>query len=600
MLEATAQPTSQSTNLFAAISAMVGFLLALNAVLLTVPERRRFVADLRQQGFGPSQILLILTSQAVMLGLCASLVGVALGDLLSRSLFHEVPSYLTFAFPIGTHPIIPVGTVLLALVCGILATVLASLLPLVDLRGNRPADAVLHDGGEAGHGIGEHTTAAAGLFGGALVLIVTVVVLVAPGLSVLGGVVLAIAAFCLVLPLYELVVRSLKPLTERIRGSMLALAVVELDATAARSVALAGIAAVAVYGMVAVQGARSDLIRGLNAAVVQYLDTADVWVTPDDNFLTVDSFNGAGAAAAVARAPGVAAVREYQGALLDVGTRRLWIRARPPGDRTMIQASQLLSGNLAEATSRLRAGGWAAISNGYAEEHGLRVGDSFALATPTGLARLRVAAITTNVGWPPGAITINTRDFSRDWGSDQPTALEVDLRPGVTPSAGRSAVQRALGAHSGLRVETFAQRQARFEESARQGIKSLSQIATLLLVASSLAIAAALSAAVLQRRARLASLKCDGFDSRQLWRSLLLESAILICIGCLDGAVLGIYGHALASRWLKLSVGFPAPFSLGIGLVLLTLAIVTAIALAVIAVPGLVAARVPPRASFQE
>ncbi len=123
---------------------------------------------------------------------------------------------------------------------------------------------------------------------------------------------------------------------------------------------------------------------------------------------------------------------------------------------------------------------------------------------------------------------------------------------------------------------------------------------TLLLAAASLAIAAALSTAVLQRRARLASLKSDGFDSRQLWRSLLLESAILIAIGCVDGAILGICGHALASRWLKLSVGFPAPFSLGIGLVLLTLAIVTAIALAVIALPGLVAARVPPHTSFQE
>lgn len=71
-------------------------------------------------------------------------------------------------------------------------------------------------------------------------------------------------------------------------------------------------------------------------------------------------------------------------------------------------------------------------------------------------------------------------------------------------------------------------------------------------------------------------------------------------IGCLDGASLGIYGHALASRWLQLSVGFPAPFSLGLGVVFLTLAIITGIALAVIALPGLAAARVPVRASFQQ
>jgi putative ABC transport system permease protein len=524
VLEATAKPTSQSSGLFAAISAMVGFLLALNAVLLTVPERRRVVADLHQQGFGPRQVLLILASQAGMLGLAASLVGVALGDVLSRSLFHEVPSYLTFAFPIGTHPVIPITTVLLALGCGIAATVLASLLPVIDLR-RRAANAAQHDRREEGHGIGKPTTMRAGLTGCALVLAVSILVLLVPDLSVLGGVLLAVATLCLVLPLYEFVIEGLRPVSERMRGSMLALAVVELDATATRSIALAGITAVAVYGMLAVQGARSNLITGLDTAVTQYLNTADVWVTPDDNFLTIDSFRDAPAGAVIARIPSVSSVREYQGTLLDVGTRRLWIRARPIGDRAMIQSSQMIQGNLAEATRRLRERGWAAISNGYAAEHGLQVGDAFLLPTPSGVARLRVAAITTNVGWPPGAITLNTLDYRHYWNTSNPTALEINFKPGITLAAGERAVQDALGDRPGLLVETLAQREARFDESARQGIKSLSQITTLLLVATALAIAAALGAAVLQRRARLALLKTEGFDSRQLWRSLLLVDA---------------------------------------------------------------------------
>ena len=79
-----------------------------------------------------------------------------------------------------------------------------------------------------------------------------------------------------------------------------------------------------------------------------------------------------------------------------------------------------------------------------------------------------------------------------------------------------------------------------------------------------------------------------------------MESAISVAIGCVDGAILGLYGHALASRWLKLSTGFPAPFSLGGTQVLLALAVVTGITLLVIALPGLSAARVPPRVGFQE
>jgi putative ABC transport system permease protein len=266
----------------------------------------------------------------------------------------------------------------------------------------------------------------------------------------------------------------------------------------------------------------------------------------------------------------------------------------------MIQPSQLLHGNLGQATQRIRNGGWAAVSNGFAEERHLKVGDTFTLPTPSGTARLRVAAITTNVGWPPGAITLNDNDYQRYWQTTNPTALEVNLKPGVTPQAGKQAVEHALANRPGLLIQTLREREVRYEASARQGIASLTNIATLLFIATSLAIAAALSAAIWQRRTRLAALKANGFTSLQLLRALLLESLILIGAGCLDGAVFGIYAHALASRWLQLSIGFPAPFSLGLGLVFLTLAIIAAIALAVIALPGLLAARTPAHASFQE
>jgi putative ABC transport system permease protein len=80
----------------------------------------------------------------------------------------------------------------------------------------------------------------------------------------------------------------------------------------------------------------------------------------------------------------------------------------------------------------------------------------------------------------------------------------------------------------------------------------------------------------------------------------LLESAIVLGVGCVTGAIFGVYGHALASRALLLTTGFPAPFSLGSLRIFVTLGLVAGIAMVVIAVPGLLAARVPARASFQE
>ncbi len=600
VLEATARPLGQSTALFAAIGAMVGLLFVVNAMLLTLPERRRSVAELYRQGSEPRQIELILLFQALALGVLASVAGLVLGDLLAHTIFHQSPIYLAAAFPISSHESIHLETVLAAFGGGVLVSLLASLPPLLHLLGGRPLPAAAQGVEQAPQRIRPRTARALGAVGVLLVLGTTVLVLVDAGLTVLGGILLALAVPCLVPVLFVAVLAALKRVGRHARGSMLSLAAIELNATATRSVALIGVAGLAVYGSVVIQGARADLNRGLDDAVVEYLGTAQLWVAPDDNFLTIDDFRGGSTASALERAPGVASVRVYQGSLLDVGSRRLWIRARSPQDSSVIQASQLLHGELRQASALIRHGGWAALSSQFASELHLHVGSTFTLPTPTGLARFGVAAITTNVGWSPGAITINLADYRRWWHTTRPTALEVNLKPGESIAAGRRSVQAALTGRPGLRVETLKERVSSFENAAREGLRSLGQISTLLLITAALAVAAVLSASIWQRRARLASLKAQGFDHMQLWRAVVLESSVAVAIGCADGVALGLYGHALASRWLQQSTGFPAPFSLGVGNILLALSIVVGMTVVLVAILGFQSARVPPDLAFQD
>ncbi len=602
LLSQAAKPNAQSTTLFAAISAMIGFLLALNAMLLTVPDRRRFIAELRTQGFAPGQVVLVLGFQAFALGAVGSLVGILCGEVLSQTLFGSVPSYLTAAFAIGSQRIVTAATLLIPVACGMLAALLASLPPLLDLRSDRALDAVLYEGGEAGQSVSARTIGILGFLGAGLVLTVTLGALLVPSLTVVGGAILALAAVCLIPAAFAGVLSLLAPLAERIKGSMLSVAIVELRASATRSIALAAVATLAVYGSVAIGGARSDLIHGLETAIAQYEGTADIWVTTGQSVFNTDSFKAASAQRAILRAPGVASVRPYQGALLDVGTRRLLIRARDPADGAMIQPSQLLHGSLALADRLIRGGGWASISDGFASEHHLSVGDFFVLPVPAGELRLGVAAITTNLGWPPGTIAMSSADYRRGWESADPAALEVDLKksPGLTLAEGKRTVQAALGQSSALQTQTFQERETLTDSNARQALQTLGQIAMLLLFAGAIAVAASLSAVIWQRRARLAAMKTQGFDHWQLWRSLILESTILLGIGCLVGAVSGVYGHALADRWLRLTTGFPAPFSPGWPQVSLTLVVLASLALAVVALPGLSATRAPASTGVQE
>ena len=126
-------PESQSEALFSAISALVGFMFALNAMLVTVPSRRKLIADIRPQGATRLMTVQILLFDAAVLGVLACLLGLALGELLSIAVFHATPGYLSFAFPVGNERIVTWQSVALAVGAGLAAAVVGVLWPLRDI-----------------------------------------------------------------------------------------------------------------------------------------------------------------------------------------------------------------------------------------------------------------------------------------------------------------------------------------------------------------------------------------------------------------------------------------------------------------------------------
>lgn len=594
------RPTSQSTSLFAAISLMVGFLLALNAMLLVIPERRRHIADLREVGYVRKQIVAILGTQALVLGVGASLVGVVVGEVLARTIFDAVPNYLATTFQITGHQQASFFAIFISFSCGVAAALLASMLPLLDLRKARAVDAVFTEAGEPGQRISSDLTRNAALLGLAIIVAATAMAVLDAGLTIPSGVALALATPCFIPLLFRETTRLLRHIARHYHGKMVAIATIELDATATRSVALACITALAVYGSTAVGGARTDLLHGIDTGIEQEWSTAPVWVTPDQNIFDTDTFHVKNAAAAIHREPGVASVSIHQGAFLDVGSQRLWIRAAEPGNPSLILSSEMRQGDIARARRLMRGSGWATVSSGFADERGLSVGSRFYLPTPAEVVPFRVAAITTNIGWPPGTITLNTNEFGRYWQTNDPTTLAIQLKPGVSPKAGTRVVRDALGPTNALRVQTSEERIGEVRAIGRQGLSVLGGISNLLLLISAIALASAISAAIYQRRGRLASLKAQGFVRRQLWRGVLLETTVVLGIGGVDGVILGFYGHALADRYLRVSTSFPAPFSLTALQTFLTLLALVGASLVAVSIPGYAAAGVAPDLSFQD
>jgi len=601
LLQRAVRPSDQATGFFAAISALLGFLLAFNAMLLTAPERRRLLAELRIQGFKRHQLVVLTLFQAIVLGVVASTVGLIAGNALARSLLHTSPDYLAPPFTLGAGTIVGVVPIVIALLGGIAASCLAAAPPLLDLRRSNAVDAVFHSAGAPGNAlsptarqrmlVGAIATLA---IGGALLLWV-------PSTALPASMLLALATVLAIPATFAAVLRIGEALAARVqRLSMLTIALLALRATTLRSLALAATGAVAVFGCVAIGGARDDLLRGIGHYTSDYVGTADLWVVNARDNQATNPIATRGLAARVAAVPGVRSVRRYRGGFLDVADRRLWIIARPSTDPAMLPTSQLVSGDLATATARLRAGGWIAVSDQVAHERHVSIGGRLTLPTPTGDVSYRLAATTTNLGWPPGTAILNGADYARAWAGSSPTALEVDVAAGASARVVQRAIARVVGPRSGLIVDTARQRAGRINAAARQALARLSQISLLLLLSAVLAMAAAMGAAIWQRRASLAALRIQSFTPRQLWRVLLLEAGVVLGAGCLTGALTGVYGQVGADRYLRLVTGFPVASDPAGWRTVQIFAIVVAAALAVVAVPGWFASRVPPHLGLQE
>lgn len=597
LFDRAAEPTDQSTALFSAISALVGFLFAFNALLLTVPQRRRLIEDLRLDGYTRRMIVEVLIFDALVLGVIASVVGLLLGDFLSIAVFDSKPGYLSFAFPIGAPRIVTWTSIALCVGGGMLAALVGVLGPLYSSIFSRHGDFFAPPVRES------RQATALLLVGASLCISLTTVILELAPSAAITGIVSLTAALLLSLPvLLGLMTRAF----DRVQGLSMAtspyLAIVELRSTInrSRSIAVAATGAIAVFGSVAIETAHGDLQAGLNMVAGGLNLTTDLWVLPSGgaNVLATTPFRSP-AAAELARLPDVKKVEAYRGSFLDIGDRRTWVIAPPRDVARPIPSGQLVSGDLQLADKRLQAGGWMVLSAAIAADHHLHIGGSFLLPSPHPV-RFRIAALSTNLGWPPGAVLLNADDYRRAWGSSDPSALEVTLRAGVTPVAALRAVRDALGPNSGLKAQSAPQRELSFRATARQGLSRLTQISGLVLIAAILAMAATMGAMIWQRRTKIADMKVDGLHRGVLWRALMWESGLLLGTGCSLGAIFGLYGQVLLSRALSTVTGFPVAYSPGFLVALTSFALVTATAMLIVAVPGGLATRVGPAIALSD
>ncbi|MGL5809319.1 MAG: ABC transporter permease [Nocardioides sp.] len=519
---------------FAAISLVVGAFLIVNTFSILVAQRSRELALYRAMGASRGQVLRSVLAEAALLGVVGSTLGLLLGIGLATALkllFENFGLDLS-----GQALIFEPSTIVASYAVGIVVTILAALFPAWRTGRIAPVQAMRDD----------ITMTAAPLrrrliFG--LLLLLAGAAVLGSGLFVgvprpliwvgagILGVLLAVAAMSPTLskPLLHLASRAYG----RVFGAVGALAGQNSLRNPRRTTATA-----------------SALMIGLALAVTMAIVGASAKASVDD--LIETSFVGDYVVSSTfgqAFSPSIAAEMAEVDGVEQVVVQRFGLAERK-GDPERIGSfdPELADGMLAleylEGGTDGLGGDSALVTEQFADDEGLEVGDKLTYQTPSGERTFAVGGVFADNPIVAGQVVIDPRAFLDAGFPDSDNFLIVDV------DRQSERVEKALAeVVADNPLVTVKDQQALADEQRGPIDRLVLMIFALLalaLVIAALGIVNTLALSMIERTREIGLLRAIGLSRRQLRRMIWLESIVISVLGAVLGTVCGVlFGVAL-------------------------------------------------------
>jgi putative ABC transport system permease protein len=536
---------------FGAIALFVGAFVIFNTLSITVAQRTREFATLRTLGASRKQVMRSVVIEGVVIGLLASVIGLFAGFGLAKLLSAiggELPEAgMVFAL----------RTVVISLALGTVITVLASIVPA--RRATRvPPIAAVREGSTlppsrfAAHSlktavivvIAAVAAICVGIFAGGIGTLAVVLLL---GLGIVGLFVgVAFAAPHLVEPLTRLVGWPARR-SGGVAGELANANSVRNPSRTASTAAplMIGLTLVTV---VAVLGA--GMRHTVESAVTDQVSAA--YILDGNDGAPFEAAEGD----ALARVPGVKAASHVRFDKALVAGQEQSVTGVDPATIARFYKFDWTDGSDA-AVARLGGDG-ALVTQTYADDHGLAVGDPLSIQTASG-DRLRVAI--RGIYDPPeiqqmlGAVSITQQAFDKVF--PQPKNLFTFIDAGADANRALTAASAGFsdaGVHTG----------AAFASDYTKGFASFLNFLYVLLafsvVVSLFGMVNTLVLSVFERTRELGMLRTIGMTRRQARRMIRHESVITALIGAALGLPLGIFLAGLVTQALsKYDIAFSIP-----------------------------------------
>jgi putative ABC transport system permease protein len=534
---------------FGGIALFVGSFVIANSLSITIAQRTREFATVRTVGASRRQILTSVLIEALVVGVLASVIGLAVGVGLAKALFWLF-DLVGFTLP-NSGLILTPTAVVLALASGIGVTLVASLRPA--LRATRvPPIAAVREGATLPPSRFAFLRTPASIVLALLGFAALSWALFGPDLGTTAVLVwMGLGALTIFLGVALLAERLVQPLArtlgwplEKLGGAAGALARSNAQRNPQRTASTASALMIGLALVTLVSVLAAGIVSTFRSAVDDLWKNADYAITAQNNFSPIP----VSVAAAAAKAPGVEAVGNVRaGQAKAFGDVFNATAVDPPTSR--IFSIDWKEGSDA-VLARLGDDG-AFVDDGFADDHHLEIGSTIEETFPNGeTVPFKVEGIfdPPTGGSPFGPVTISAKTWDRY--NDQPQNLYsfVIMKGGQT-DANRAALDRRLEEFPNAKVQTRNE----FVDNQISGLSSVLNILYVLLglsvLVSFFGIVNTFVLTVFERTREIGMLRAVGMTRRQVRRMIRQESVITAAIGGVLGILLGIaLGALLVAR----------------------------------------------------
>jgi putative ABC transport system permease protein len=535
---------------FGGVALFVGAFVIANTLSITIAQRTRELATLRTLGANRRQVLMSVLLEAFVIGVFASVVGLFLGLGLAKGLNALFVHFGIDLPQAGT--VFSTRTIVVALLVGIIVTLLAALRPAIRATRVPPISAVREGAVLPTSRFARFSLTAALLtIGGAVALML--VGLFVGGLSttqrLLALGVGAAAVFLGVAMLAKTLVPPLArvlgwPATE-IGGASGELARGNAMRNPQRTASTASALMIGLALVTLVSVLASGLKTTFNDAVNSVFK-GNYALTATDNFSPI-SISSENALKKVSGANVVSGVRAGDGKAFG---RKIGVTG-VSGDIAKVIVVKWQNGSQA-TPGRLGESG-AFVAKAYAKKHNLSVGSPIALEVPSGKTLhlvLRGVFAPPKGGSPYGDVTISTQRFDAEYQNPQNVFAFIDMSGGVS-DANTAKLTSALKNFPDAKIATASQ----FKKNQESGINTLLNLLYVLLslsiIISLFGIVNTLVLTVFERTRELGMLRAIGMTRRQVRRMIRHESVITALIGAALGIPVGVVLALMVGKAIK-------------------------------------------------